>query len=95
MSFIFHAIGSVVNALFGGGGQSSPPPMQMPMLPPPAVTPPPPDRSDADIQSSADRSRRKYGIAGGATDNSLTGGLGVPSGQTYSSVANLLGGVGR
>lgn len=93
MSFIFHAIGSIVSSLFGGG-QQAPQPI-MPMLPAPAPVPPPPDRSDADIQSSADRSRRQYGIAGGATDNSLTGGLGVPSAQTYSSVAQLLGGVGR
>lgn len=93
MSGIFNAIGSVFSALFGGG-QQAPQPM-MPPLPTPAPVVPPPDRSDADIQASAERSRRGYGVGGGRTDNALTGGLGVPSSQTYSAVTSLLGGVGR
>lgn len=93
MSGIFNAIGSIFSILFNGPPQAPQP--QMPMLPQPTPVPPPPDRSDAAIQNSADRSRRAYGIGGDRTDNSLTGGLGVPSAQSYSAVTNLLGGVGR
>lgn len=94
--------GSIANFLtmgaFSGlmpGGSSQPQPFLQPSLP--AATPavPPPSRSDADIQASADRARRAYGIAGGRTNNALTGGIGVPSAQTYSAVTNLLGGVGQ
>ena len=93
MSGVFNAIGSIFSILFNGPQQ--PPQMMMPQLPAPTPVPPQPDRSDAAIQASADRSRRSYGIGGDRTDNSLTGGLGVPSAQTYSAVTNLLGGVGR
>lgn len=93
MSGVFNAIGSIISTLFGGGPQAPRPPM--PPIPQPTPAPPPPDRSDADIQASADRSRRAYGSAGGRSDNALTGGLGVPSASTYSAITNLLGGVGR
>jgi len=78
----------------GGGGQQQ----QQPLLPPsptPAPVPPPPDRSDETVMGMADIQRRRYGVAGGRTVNALTGGLGVPSGSTVSTVASLLGSVGR
>jgi hypothetical protein len=88
-------LGEIVKAIFGGGGgggtvgnMMSPP--SAPTTPTAVV--PPPDRSDADIQAQAAAQRRRYGIGGGRTATNLTGGLGVPSGTTYSAVANLLGG---
>jgi len=91
-------MGEVVKAIFGGGGGGQATNIIMPSTPAPAApiapTPvaPPPDRSDVDIQAAAAAQRKKYGLGGGRTQTNLTGGLGVPSGSTYSAVANLLGG---
>lgn len=82
----------VIKAIFGGGSDSSP---VVNMIAPQAPQSPtavaaPPARSDADIQASAAAQRKKYGV-GSSTRTSFTGGLGVPSGSTYSATANLLG----
>lgn len=86
-------MGGIVKAIFGGGEAPSPSinliAPQAPQTPTPVA--PAPARSDADIQASAATQRRKYGVGGGATRTNLTGGLGVPSGSTYSASANLLG----
>lgn len=84
-------MGGIVKAIFGGGEASAPAPI-VNMIAPQAPTPvaPPPSRSDADIQASAAQQRKKYGV-GSSTRTSFTGGLGVPSGSTYSATANLLG----
>lgn len=85
----------LAGALGGGGGGGQQQQQQFTPPPAPTPTPPAPDRSDATVIGMADRQRRMYGTAGGRTVNALTGGLGVPSGSTYSSVAALLGSVGR
>ena len=85
-------MGGIVKAIFGGGGDARPVVNMIAPQAPQAPTPvaPPPGRSDADIQASAAQQRKKYGV-GSSTRTSFTGGLGVPSGSTYSATANLLG----
>lgn len=82
--------------IFGGDGQPNPQAFQPQApqinLPQPTPTPPPPDRSDSQIQADAEAQRKRYGIAGGRTPTNLTGGLGIPTGSTYSAAATLLGG---
>ncbi len=92
-------MGEIVKFFTGGtGGPPAPIFQQITQAPPiapvePTKVAPPPDRSDSEIQNAAAQQRKKYGVGGGRTPTNLTGGLGVPSGSTYSAVANLLGGV--
>ncbi len=79
--------------LFGDKGGGGPAPKYDPVQPTPA--PPPPDRSDAEIREEAARQRRRYGLAGTMSSAMATGGMGVPSGSTYSAVTALLGGGAR
>jgi len=86
-------MGGIVKALFGGGDAPQAPSVnliapQAPAAPTPVAAPP--ARSDADIQANAAAQRKKYGVLS-STRTNLTGGLGVPSGSTYSASANLLG----
>lgn len=61
-------------------------------IPTPAPVPPAPERSDEDIATAAALQRKKYGVAGGASNNAATGGMGVNVASTYSAVTALLGG---
>lgn len=67
-----------------GGGQQ-----QQPQVAAPTPVPPAPDRSDADIASAAALQRKKYGLAGGMSNNM---GMSVPSGSAFSAVTAMLGG---
>lgn len=76
--------------LFGGGGRPAAP--WVPQPPQPSPAPPPPDRSDEEIRNAAATQRRRYGLSGSMSTAMATGGMGVPTGSSYSAVTALLGG---
>lgn len=83
---------SFVAELFGGRTPQQVVQMQQPQVAPPTPAPPAPARSDSEIQQAAIEQRKRYGYGGGRSITAATGGMGVPTGSTYSAVTALLGG---